>query len=367
VSLTLQDPDDTTGHLLATVLELCESADSGGGIFAFASGGGAKLLLEDEVFEAFANEAPFELVVGMDAITDRPAIAVVSEAVERLPGLQAAAFLHDRRPLLFHPKLCWFRRRSRTSIVVGSGNLTLSGLRTNWEGYFTSVLAGVEARKFHDSIAAWRVGWAPYLVPLDDPRVIDAARRNEREKSLLRSRRRRLPIEALEELTGESAQTLVDDTGVLVAEIPKAGGRWNQANFDLRNYEDFFGARVGRPHRILLRHVDALGRLEELESRPSVAVRSQNFRFELAAARGLAYPGRGRPVGVFVRLAAGVFIYRLVMPGDRAYPAIVAFLDDNWEGSANRVRRIPSSVGEVRRFWPDAPLWRFTAEDALDS
>src|SRR5262249_15541221 len=123
----------------------------------------------------------------------------------------------------------------------------------------------------------------------------------------------------------------------LVAEIPKASTRWNQANFDKASYEGFFGVPVSTGGRIVLRHVSATGGLGPAEPRPGVAVKSHNYRFELAAASGLAYPARGRPIGVFVRTSAGMILYSLLMPGDVNHAVVASFLKDRWLGSASRV------------------------------
>ncbi len=125
---------------------------------------------------------------------------------------------------------------------------------------------------------------------------------------------------------------------MLVAEIPKAGNRWAQANFDLANYEGFFGAKVGSQRRISLHHVDASGALGEVESRPSVEVASQNYRFELAAARGRDYPSEGSPIGVFLRLGTGEFLYALLLPGEAGYRQVDNLL------SAMHCRRTPGRL-----------------------
>jgi hypothetical protein len=104
--------------------------------------------------------------------------------------------------------------------------------------------------------------------------------------------------------------------------------------------------------------VAADGSLGDLESRPSVEVKSQNYRFELAAAKGVAYPADGRPIGVFMRLDTGEFLYVLLLPGDAGYAAVSAFLDTEWDGPARQVRRVRTSVKALKSAWPNAPLWK---------
>ena len=104
--------------------------------------------------------------------------------------------------------------------------------------------------------------------------------------------------------------------------------------------------------------MNADGTAGEVESRPSVSVRSQNYRFELEAAAGLDYPERGRPVGVFVNVAPRTFRYRLLMPDDRSYTTVFNLLVSLYGGRADRMRRVRTNVGVLRRAWPDSPLLR---------
>jgi hypothetical protein len=145
---------------------------------------------------------------------------------------------------------------------------------------------------------------------------------------------------------------------VLVAEIPKAAGRWKQANFDLATWTGFFGAREGSQRTIKLRHVEADGTLGPLETRRSVAVKSRNFRFELDAAGGIPYPIQGRPIVVFLRLESGDFLYRLVLPhyGDE-HARLDKFLTNRWYGRNDRMRRIRATVEDLSNHLPDSPLW----------
>ena len=124
---------------------------------------------------------------------------------------------------------------------------------------------------------------------------------------------------------------------------------------------------AGAHGRIVLRHVGSVGGLEEVESRPGVSVQSHNYRFELAAAAGIPYPDpdNGRPVGVFLKTDSGIFLYRLVLPTDEAaYAAISAFLEQRWEGSDRHVRRVRTTVEDLREFWPQSPLWLASLADA---
>ena len=63
------------------------------------------------------------------------------------------------------------------------------------------------------------------------------------------------------EATSPLGSLEVDADAVLIAEIPKSGDRWNQANFDLETFRNYFGAIPGHTQRIILTHIDSEGRV----------------------------------------------------------------------------------------------------------
>lgn len=148
---------------------------------------------------------------------------------------------------------------------------------------------------------------------------------------------------------------------VLFAEIPRSGNRWNQANFDVNTFESFFGATAGdNSQRILLRNVESTRTLGDVEVRPSVSVRSQNYRFELEAAAGLPYPVAGRPIGVFIRLSTRMFIYKIFMPDIGAkYDEISDWMNINWSGRSDRMKRIVVEAHEVSQILNETPISSF--------
>lgn len=161
-----------------------------------------------------------------------------------------------------------------------------------------------------------------------------------------------------------AAQFFPNQAVVLVAEIPQSGDRWKQANFDLDNYLNFFGAQVGTQRLVIFRHVNRDGTMADYErNRPSVEVKSRNFRFELAAASGIPYPSNGRPIGVFVRVATRTFFYRLLLPNDPDYALVSSLLQRRMQPgfSPQRMRRVRMTVEDLRRDWPNAPFWTLPA------
>jgi HKD family nuclease len=346
--LTFQIAGAAGGYLLEHLLIESIGARRGGGIFAWANAGGIHSLLEDDAFDEFLVGGHFRLIVGTDSITDATAIERLIEISTKRPQLDPRAFMSPT-PSLFHPKLTWFEHGSHLSLIVGSGNLTMGGLRSNWEAFAVLRLTGQQQQDGLAQIEEFLTAVTDHLLPITDPRVLQRAKQNTGNERSLRT-----PTASPHPKPGASSS--VDH--VLIAEIPKAGDRWAQANFDQENYEGFFGAKIGSQRRISLHHVDSAGRLGEVESRPSVEVASQNYRFELAAARGRAYPTDGSPIGVFLRLATGEFLYSLLLPADPGYQKVDALLTARWQGRADRKRRVRLTIDEVQAAWPSSPLWR---------
>jgi hypothetical protein len=360
VIFRLQDPGATEGYLLESMLELAKEADAGGGSFAWASSTGVDLLAGDDVFQEFLGRGSFELVVGVDWVTDEQSVARLTRYAESNVTFSVRAFVHDLRPIIFHPKYAWFRRGGEVTLICGSGNLTRGGLLGNWEAFSQIAVRGEDADQLEQAIRLWVDRWAEYLLPLDDARVLERARRN--------NGREELPI--LDQPGGgdEKPAPMDEESLVLVTEIPGQPGspRWSQANFRQQDYLEFFGAQIGSQRRIVLYHVGRDGTLGGIESRPNVDVESSNYRFELGAATHLEYPHYqevGRPIGVFVRLADRTFIYMLLMPGTATYDHVSAILEEYSQEPEGNMRRGRMTAVELRELWPDAPLWRVEIED----
>jgi hypothetical protein len=345
--LKFQSAGSAGGYLLEHLLVESIGATRGGAVFAWANANGVKSLLEDDVFDEFLLNSYFRLFVGTDAITDPPAVEKLIEIAARRPRLDVRAFMSPTTSL-FHPKMAWFEHDAHLSLIVGSGNLTMGGLKSNWEAFILLKLAGAEREDALRQIENFLTSVTDHLLPVTDPRVLERTAKNTGNERSLRAPRAPAP-------RAPKVSTAVEE--VLVAEIPKAGNRWAQANFDLENYEGFFGAKVGSQRRISLHHVDASGELGEVESRPSVEVASQNYRFELAAARGLDYPSEGSPIGVFLSLGTGEFLYSLLLPGEVGYHEVDNLLTAKWHGRADRKRRVRCTVVELQAAWPDSLLW----------
>ena len=346
MKLCIQDPTWSNSlYLLEGILEACEGASSGAAAFAFASAGGVRLLLRDTLFISFLSHASFDLVVGVDAVTNEAALDALQDCMNEQDNLTVRVFLDKRIRSLFHPKTCWFRHRNRGRLLVGSGNMTAGGLRGNYEAFTVAQLGPSQQHELEETWGSWIESHGDQLLPLDHPDVRERASMNTGREVHNRTTPEPSDIiieDSLGNLSVSSRHSASD--AVLIAEIPKSGNRWNQSNFDLRTFKEFFGATPGHTQRIVLNHVDADGTVGPEEVRPSVSVSSHNFRFELDAAAGLLYPSRGRPIGIFVRVATRTFRYHLLMPGTKDHTRISKFLKRRCSVGPNRMRRIVTDM-----------------------
>jgi HKD family nuclease len=374
MTLNIQDPTNpNSDYLVDTLLDACVGASRGGGAFAFLSSGGVKLLLQDNRFIEFSKSGAFDLVVGVDAITDTNAIAALDVAKASNPGLSTCVHVPSHPRSIFHPKFAWFETPDGGTLVAGSGNLTAGGLRWNIEAYSVSKLTSAEVKSIANQWADFKKHSAECLLATDDPKVIAILERNALRKKLDAKDKPRpeavpgVPLGALPAplVNVEAGAELVDvippvkpDTEVLVAQISGSGNRWKQANFHLDKFINFFGASMTVARSVYLFQVRADGTVGNQEVRPAVKVASANYRFELDAASGLAYPEVGRPIGVFVKIATRTFTYMLIMPGDDHHQILDELLKKAIPNPGRMMRQHVFSAQEVIKSWSKSPLWQ---------
>jgi hypothetical protein len=287
----------------------------------------------------------------------------------------------------FHPKCYQITRENRSeTALVGSGNLTPLGTGCNIEAAIILDTGkgdeGAIIDKIKNSIDMWasagendgayQIKTMQDIKDLQQSKIIDANILEKRipsrklllgqrhpKKTIKRNLKRYWTFKKRPSASRPSLRSRI--FAVLVAEIPKGGqgtnSRWSQANFDKYNFEHFFGLTIGNTQqRVLLQHVTANGGLEPTEHRQGVSVKSKNYRLELAAGAGLAYPKVAPPICVFVRIAANRFRYRLLLPNDPHYSTVSTFLASKWRGRTDRMRRIVTDTRELSRVWSNSPL-----------
>lgn len=374
MTLFIQDPSDQASEfLIDKMLDACNNAIRGAGAFAFLSKGGVRLFLQDTAFVNFANRGTFDLIIGIDAITDTSAIAALNVAIGAAPTLSAKIHIPSHPRSIFHPKLAWFQTPDGGILITGSGNLTAGGLRWNIEAFNITSLTTEEVNTLAAQWQAFKDRCTANLFPTDDPQVVTLLERN--------AFMRRRPI-VPRVISGEGADTaqaqevevisilqidqpsdvdvvppVTNTSEVLVAEIPQSGSRWKQANFDQHTFINFFGASTTVARRAYFFHVKPDGSVGHQEVRPAVVVASHNYRFELDAASGIPYPAVGRPIGVFLRVAARTFMYTLLMPGEPAHGYMTNLLNNAVPNPGARMRRVVFQAHQVQQAWPNSTLW----------
>lgn len=337
------------GYLLEHLLLESMGAERGGGIFAWANAGGVKSLLEDDAFDEFLLAGSFRLFVGTDSITDLRAVNKLIEISTRRPRLEARAFMSPTSSL-FHPKLAWFEHESHLSLIVGSGNLTMGGLRANWEAFTVTHLGGEERRRALADIEDFLTSVTAFLLPITDPAVAARVAQNTGNERTIRT------STTVSSTGAGSLMPAIEE--VLVTEFPVTQGRPAQANFKLKDYVDFFGAEDGTHRRVTLRLVDERGNTGEVQSRPTVFRKSRNFSFELDGLKAAINANTGRPIGVFLRISTGEFLYSVVRPGLAGFSELDTLLSAKSTEPSNHMRRARLAPRELATAWPAAPILR---------
>jgi hypothetical protein len=360
-----QDPQQKSYNLHEELLLASIGATSGAGAFAFVTVGGVNLLLRDTFFLEFISGSGFVLIVGTDEITDTRTIETLVELVSRYPNLKVKAFLNTRTNAIFHPKYCWFRHQTGGVAIVGSGNLTQGGLRRNWEAFSVLSLTSDQVSVLENQWNQWFLSNLTFMRDLADPAVLARVAQNERVVV------RATPMPVTPDESPSTPTTDLDeefeswifspDSQVLLAEIPRSGDRWEQANFDKASFVDFFGATPGDNNlRVIFKGIQEGGEPSEVEVRQTVSVSSHNYRFELSLAKGKSYPSQGRPLGIFVKCSERNFLYMLKMPGDSGYTEILGQLTTVADGS---VHRRVLAVSEVQSSYGSLEMWKYLASE----
>lgn len=363
--LHIQRPDEA--KLLDAIRDAARGADGGGALFAFATESGVSALLAaPEIAELLGGHGTFEFYVGVDGITSPRALLRIAEATVAARGrLKSGAIVHDLGST-FHPKLVWFNIPSGLRIVLGSGNLTQSGLGGlpgqvgNWEAFTVAELRGAEAIAASEEIARLLAVERSlgHIVAPDDARAMAAAMENARRAS---SRaRKRLPAAP----SGSASGGVAEAVEVLVRELPRT--RAGQADIG-RPGLGFLGFR-NSPVTAVLQYVGASGGVGAPQTRQLSRSGSKNYRVEIPEIREVQYGAgaRGeRPVLVASRIGDGAFRYAIVRPSDAAYNGIESLLTPLASAQPRRPMRYRVvSAAELREVWPDAPAALLPSDEA---
>lgn len=363
----LQTPDGRSPKLLQKITDLCGTAEKGGGAFAFASSQGIKMLAAEPVFSKFLKACEFTMIVGLDAITDTRAVDELRKLSKSHPNLKPKLFVHSTGGALFHPKTLWLRTAEGGVIITGSGNLTSGGLKSNWEAMAIETLSDADMMIAEKSWDEWIKAHAKQLLDLDDPKAIEKAQANRISRSKIEIALKKTKsgdeevadedVDLVEEVFEEVENELLLNR-VLIAEVPRSGSRWQQVNFDLKSYQEFFGVKKDATRHVRFYEVKLDGTLSAPEDRQSVSVVSENFRFEVGAALGKPYPANGHPICIFEQTDEDTFRYVLLLPDEDGHKRIQDYLNSTYKRTSNRKLRVQMTAGTLKSVWPDAHFFR---------
>jgi hypothetical protein len=324
-------------------------------MYAFATRNGVDNLLGDPAIEAFLhNGGDGQIVVGIDAITNRVTLERLLHFQAAFPGFSPRVFWNEENGL-FHPKLSIFDYPDgRKTLVLGSGNLTPGGFQSNFEAY--TVIATepgelLDTSSFEDFL----VRHAANIREIDNAALLEAA------KNVFKITKKPPvapppPAPAPAAPVAPIAPAAVSGQRVLVAQVPGAGGRWQQIHLNADVVHDFFRVRDTHVQRVFLTPVTAAGRGDE-EVRPVVysAGSNKNYKLESSQGKGLPYPAGTPPIAVYLERQLRTFDYTLIMPGDAAYAALLA-LTLAHPSIGKGLPRVVVDTAELNAAWPASPL-----------
>ena len=346
-----QDPTRSDPvYLLEAILDASRGAVSCMGMFAFASRAGVDSLIVDPEIKGFLRKSAISLVVGIDAVTGRDALVRLQELEQTNKHLSIRVFWNPTGSL-FHPKVARFRYPDGgRSMIVGSGNLTLGGLRQHFEA-FSVMRVKAHERLDTSSLDRFLTEHRTNLRPIDNEALERAARN-------IKHGPRGQPVIESETLapSGDIELPAGGTDRFLIVQVPKAGARWRQIHFNADVIEQFFRVRPDSVQRVWLVECRQDGSFAEQETRPCVYSRANmNYKIEVASHRGELYPHAGRPVAVYRELQARSFAYMLLMPGDPGHEEMYT-LTEHLPSIGKGVPRVVADSADIRSAWAACPL-----------
>lgn len=336
--------------------------------FGFLTGSGMEALLAVPEVAEMLRQAEVDVLVGVDAVTDRLGLERLLELGRENSGFRPRA-IKNTTAALIHPKMLFARYDDGRSVaMVGSNNLSFGGLSGNVEGYTMGYFDPGE----EPDLADWDAFLARWdgLISVFDDEVLASADRNVSRLERLRRAARELPTPHEAEVViadGQAYEAQATDDAdhdelMLVSLVPKAGqgpkARWSQVHLSADIARGFFDAEPDEHPEIRLRDVYS----GEVEDRRIVysAGSNKNVKIEVGAAREAArtvgYPPQGRPLVLFRREGTHRYRYLLLMPGDSGHDEMTQLAEDEFVPSHNQLPRVVTPRSHVLARWPDCSL-----------
>lgn len=355
----MQDPTQPeTTYLYEALLHAATEATAWRGIFAFVSRDGIDHLLDDPVIHAFIGRGgDIDLLVGIDAVTNRPTLERLREIAEHNPRFRPRVFWNQTQGL-FHPKLSHFSYlNGRKTLILGSGNLTPGGLMHNFEGY--SIISADPGEELDlSSLDCFLARHHENIRVIDDEALERAARNLVRP--IQHAKASGAPTGAPPVLVPLSQPAAVGAPAfdrILIAQVPGGGGRWAQAHFNADVIANYFRITDRVSQRAYLSQVRQDGARRDEEVRPLIYSQdtNRNQKLEVAAARGLDYPNNGRPILVFRERQTRCFDYMLLMPGEPGHVELLQ-LTTRLPSVGRGLPRVITDLPTLTAAWPQCPL-----------
>ena len=383
VHFHIQDPYHTeTTYLYEAIIEATADAALWRGVYAFASRDGVVHLFEDPAVEKFMqNGGEIDLLVGLDAVTNRTTLERLQELEQKNNQFRPKVFWNETGGL-FHPKLSEFKYTNGSrKLIVGSGNLTPGGLMTNYEGY-TIISTAHDENLDVSELDDFLMRHTKEIRSIDNE-ALDRADQNriqpisgKRKTGRISTRTHRHGQTRIITPRRKSVSTF---DRILVAQVPKAAGRWSQAHFNADVIKEYFRITDLNSQRVFLTLVDKNGNRADTEVRQCIYSHSnRNHKIEIGAAKGKAYPAsppadsrewfptrhhaaKGKaypaspPVLVFRERNLRIFDYVLLFPEDDEYAAVF-YLTTQLPTIGHGLPRIVTNMDQLKRAWGNCPL-----------
>lgn len=365
MTFVFQHPE--AAGLLDALNDCSKDAESGGGVFAFATKGGVEAIFSlPNIVAMLATGRPFHLIVGIDAITNAVALLCLEEKVAKYnTSLKAQVFLHDQAPSTFHPKFSWFHKQGGICLIIGSGNLTERGLGkqpggqdANWEAFSVQSLSGKDASSAAKEISAWLTAQetAGTLCSLNDARVLEKAMANARVRYTNGGEAAGKPKTKLKKVVA-GVENDLDTMEVLIKELSK--NRDGQGDFGKTVYNKFFGPQ-GADKEIFMQYVGIDDTLNPVrKATPRYKEVSKNYYLELPESKGNYEKGDKdeRMILVAVKLDQRSFRYTILRPQTNAhhYYKVSALFGSVKKGGRRLMRERFVSADEFLGVWNEAP------------
>jgi hypothetical protein len=151
-------------------------------------------------------------------------------------------------------------------------------------------------------------------------------------------------------------QPLTGSEYVLLAQVPKAGGRWKQVHFNMEVARQFFRLSPSDDRRVTLERVDNQRYIHEPIPRPLVLSEvNRNCKIEFDFGDLRDYPDNGVPLLAVLELDVRTFRYLLLTPGDSGYGAMME-LNGDLPSIGRGLPRVMTTLDEVELRWAECPL-----------